>query len=107
MHLAKTVTHAVVDAVAERDASLSVGPFDVDLVGTDGVAGRPTSGIAEQVRGWRPRKDPRKSVGQREKSVERSRGVSDERYDRPGPLGSVAGFVRSARRAVVDFSESS
>jgi hypothetical protein len=47
LHLAKTVTHAVVDAVAERDASLSVGPFDVDLVGTDGVAGRPTSGIAE------------------------------------------------------------
>jgi hypothetical protein len=48
LHLGKMATHAVVDAVAEGDVSLSVGPVDVDLVGTDGVvrsAGRAVVGL--------------------------------------------------------------
>jgi hypothetical protein len=49
-HMA-TLNRKLLSRTCERDVSLSVGPFDVDLVGTDGVAGRPTSGIAEQVRG--------------------------------------------------------
>jgi hypothetical protein len=61
---------------------------------TDGVGGRPTSAIAEPVRRWR--RAPPISVGHREKSFERSCDERNERYDRPGPVGFVAGFVRSA-----------